>query len=673
MSRPGFWDADWISLDQDPREDLGAFLFRLKLIGDGKARTLRVSADQRYRLYLDGRMIAHGPARADALHWPYDTVQIVLPEGPCVLHAVVWSFGRYAPMAQMTCRTGFILEGEGLSTPGGWEVCRLPGFDFAMLTSEMQPAYYVVGPGEIHSGFDYAAPPPDDLPWRTPNRIGPGKEQGSGGGDSLWWLTPRQIPMMMREPGPPHQTVAKGRRAASRPVRLEPGQDLLLDAGELLTAYPRLSFVAEAPCLVTLSYAESLYEEGSDAKGHRNETEGKEFRGPLDQLQAPAGSSVFEPLWWRTWRYLRIRAEAPVEITAVEALETGFPLQVEGSFSGDDPRVEPIWTASVRTLRRCMGETYFDCPFYEQLQYVGDTRIQAQIGRMLSRDRRLQDQALRHFADSILPSGLTQSRYPAREVQVIPGFTLEWIMMLHDKWLYDEESVDPGHLGLAEAALDACRRLGEDAYRSYWAFVDWAPEWPWGEAPGKSGSLIYRLHWRLAARALAQMTGKEPEQWPGEPEEETPSEHAWILRRLLGEEAGPKPASGPRAGFYWQRRLHQVDRGELYLDQLKPWTDQLALGLTTFVEHHEPTRSDCHAWSAHPILGFFERIAGITSTGPGWSRCRIAPSPEGLRSFRASIPHPKGEVIVDLKDGLLSVRCPVPYDLEWDGPWEELP
>ena len=31
------------------------------------------------------------------------------------------------------------------------------------------------------------------------------------------------------------------------------------------------------------------------------------------------------------------------------------------------------------TARRCAGETYFDCPYYEQLQYVGDTRIQALV------------------------------------------------------------------------------------------------------------------------------------------------------------------------------------------------------------------------------------------------------------------------------------------------------
>ncbi|WP_372490084.1 hypothetical protein [Chitinophaga sedimenti] len=28
-----------------------------------------------------------------------------------------------------------------------------------------------------------------------------------------------------------------------------------------------------------------------------------------------------------------------------------------------------------RTSRLCAYETYMDCPYYEQLQYIGDTRI----------------------------------------------------------------------------------------------------------------------------------------------------------------------------------------------------------------------------------------------------------------------------------------------------------
>ncbi|UZJ65070.1 hypothetical protein OKW96_01940 [Sphingobacterium sp. KU25419] len=41
-----------------------------------------------------------------------------------------------------------------------------------------------------------------------------------------------------------------------------------------------------------------------------------------------------------------------------------------------------------------------------------------------------------------------------------------------------------------------------------------------------------------------------------------------------------------------------------YTDQLEPWKDMLALGLSTFSENPDPTRSDCHAWSSSPNYDF---------------------------------------------------------------------
>jgi hypothetical protein len=50
--------------------------------------------------------------------------------------------------------------------------------------------------------------------------------------------------------------------------------------------------------------------------------------------------------------------------------------------------------------------------------------------------------------------------------------------------------------------------------------------------------------------------------------------------------------------------------GERYLETLAPWRDMLTMGLTTFAERPEPTRSDCHAWSS-----------GANSCGVARARC----------------------------------------------------
>ena len=87
-------------------------------------------------------------------------------------------------------------------------------------------------------------------------------------------------------------------------------------------------------------------------------------------------------------------------------------------------------------MRLCSHETYMDTPYWEQLQYVGDTRIQALVTLYLSGDDRLVRNAIQQFDESRIPDGITQSRYPTELPQVIPPFSLFWIGMQHDLWWY---------------------------------------------------------------------------------------------------------------------------------------------------------------------------------------------------------------------------------------------
>ena len=98
--------------------------------------------------------------------------------------------------------------------------------------------------------------------------------------------------------------------------------------------------------------------------------------------------------------------------------------------------------------------------------------------------------------------------------------------------------------------------------------------------------------------------------------------------------------------FYLARALEAAGRGDAYLSLLQPWRDLLDLGLTTWPEHPDPSRSDCHAWSAHPALDLLRLVAGIRPEAPGFSRVRIAPAPGALTTFSAVHPHPRGEIRV---------------------------
>ena len=70
----------------------------------------------------------------------------------------------------------------------------------------------------------------------------------------------------------------------------------------------------------------------------------------------------------------------------------------------------------------------------------------------------------------------------------------------------------------------------------------------------------------------------------------------------------------------------------------------LRLGLSTWAENPEPTRSDCHAWSATPNYDLLTLVAGIRPDVPGFRSVRIAPHLRGLHHLDASMPHVGGEI-----------------------------
>jgi hypothetical protein len=88
--------------------------------------------------------------------------------------------------------------------------------------------------------------------------------------------------------------------------------------------------------------------------------------------------------------------------------------------------------------------------------------------------------------------------------------------------------------------------------------------------------------------------------------------------------------------------------GDQYVSMLQPWHEMLARGLTTFAERPDPTRSDCHAWSASPNYEFLATVCGIEPAAPGFKTVRIEPHLGYLKQVRGTVPHPAGDIEVTL-------------------------
>ncbi|KAK7916790.1 hypothetical protein LTR80_012172, partial [Exophiala xenobiotica] len=103
--------------------------------------------------------------------------------------------------------------------------------------------------------------------------------------------------------------------------------------------------------------------------------------GPYDEVVldlTERQTVTYEPFWFRTFRVMCLEitvGRMPVDMVSFKAKQVNYPLDVKVSWKqpeGVDS--DNIWKVSIRTLRNCMFDAYSDCPFYEQLQYSGDSR-----------------------------------------------------------------------------------------------------------------------------------------------------------------------------------------------------------------------------------------------------------------------------------------------------------
>jgi alpha-L-rhamnosidase len=720
------WTASWIASPSAPARAPGVFYFRKEVVlaTVPDHYWVHVSADNRFLLHVNGEYAAEGPARGDLFHWRFETVDLapLLHAGTNVLAAEVWNFGEAAPVAQMSNRTGFLMQGDtgaeaAVNTNSSWRVRDEAGR--GALGHNGVHDYFAAGPAERIDGraVDWSWDQPGDADgWDTPQEVGHAATREAQDADNNWELVQDALPPMehrLTDAGKPVRVDGLPSLPAFPAAPLEiPAHahiTLLLDRGVLQTAYPELTVSGGRDATIAVTYSEALYD-AQGQKGNRNEIEGRHIAGITDEFIAGGGESRrFQPLWWRTWRYLQLDVttkEEPLRLEGFRAWFSAYPFDAKAAIAGDIPQLDALWQTGWRTARLCAHETYMDAPYWEQLQYVGDTRIQALISYVMTGDSRLARQAIVNIDDSRTPEGITQSRYPSGLPQFIPPFSLLWVGMVHDYWMYvDDLALVKETLPHTRTVLDwfAARQRPDGLLGKlpWWEFGDWTATYrdgvPPQEADGGSALLTlqfiealhdagelesrYGSHERAQeyeARIRKASAALNAKNWDPRyglyadtPAKKTYSieanilavwldvaphqEQAPILRRLLASSPGhetaldgkPIPAmSAPTYyfRFYLSRALAHAGLGDEYVHQLGPWYDMLRLGLSTWAENPEPTRSDCHAWSASPNYDLLTLVAGIQPAEPGFKKVLVAPHLRGLHQLDATMAHAGGTI-----------------------------
>ncbi len=731
-----------------------------------------ISADERFVLQLDGDVVSRGPNRGLVENWQYHTYRAALAPGRHVIEATCWTIGEAAPLAQLSWKGGFIFKASGaydaaLTTGRENAVWRVGVVDG---TTPVPPtpgsnawgtgsSFLVEGDGILH------AEPRD---WREPcvvRRAVP-NERGSlncGGRTRGWLLFPTQLPdqieraiapgcfraasgkwpereehdatlvgdglvrsqVKVASPSPYYYAAADGENpfVARFNALVKEGAPLVIPARSFVRAlwdlddyyggYPDLATEGGRGAEIFLGFQESLV--GRDGfKRNRDAFVDKTLFGYGDTYRPDGRSARFTTLWWRTGRWAEIRIETkdePLTLTRLALVESRYPLERESAFASDDPTLDGIQKICRRGMQMCCHEMLFDCPFYEQQMYPGDTRVQLLVLSALSRDDRMIRRAIEIYDLATRDNGMVPFNYPTRGLQEGGSYTLCWLLMFGDYVMW-HDNADwlrarvPGMRHTLSALAGYEDADGILRPLPGWNFLDWTSENPYRSASWAPGSVegdaergsILSLFWILALQAAAKVERALGDEamaayWEGRARrvaesvvrifwDETRgmvadtdrkdyfSEHALSLaliadilpadkRARVAKALVEEPVLG-RATVYFSHYLFEayfrIGRGDLFLKRLDLWRDYVGKGLRTPLEAPDcgkngqrEARSDCHAWGSHPIFWLQAGTAGIRPASDFYRTVRIAPQPGSLTRLAVTSPHPRGFVEVALR------------------------
>lgn len=589
----------------------------------------RYSADERCQLFLNGERVGDGPERGDTQYWYYQNFSRKLEPGEYCLTARALCFGReLTAHAQMSVRHGLWIDGSD-EVLGPWQ-------------------------WQVEEGFVYRKPYPDwgVFPRFDAEPVNWNILEGRGGEwrEVAYFEDDRELhapelPLMRYEPETRYH---------------RDGTRIIFDDYVCVWS----EYVFSGSGTVTVRWGETTYEEPQidihNLKGVKGRRSGQYLISTGNTFRLHGGRCRWVDYWWQAGRRLEIECDGGAVLESVRFHRTGYPYRLERSIESSPPPLKRALEMACRTLECCSHETYMDCPYYEQLMYVGDARLEALSTYVITSDTRLVKKALRQLSHSRQPDGSIFSRYPARVNQMIPTFCMIYIMALYDFALWrNEPDFVRGLLPAARGIIDYLSGHCRDGllYLPKWRFIDWVPEWTHGEPPGSAesgtssplnylGVLAFQqmseLEKHFGSRKLAVEDARfalelEQSVWKyyynptrgllaNDFERLHYSEHSQVLALLSG--SYPQLVKGLRYGqnlprasiyfsFYYLEACYRHQLADLFSARFSEWYKLEKLGLKTLPEEFGNPRSDCHAWSSHILYHYFASIRGRRPSGFG--------------------------------------------------------
>lgn len=644
---------------------------------------LDITADDYYKLFINGRYVAQGPAPGYPFHYWYnrlDVTSFIRPgENVIAVHIYyqglinrVWCSGDY--------RQGLIAELHSgdrvlVETDSSWRYT---------------PAKEYVG--EKTFGYD------TQFVENIDNRLKITGWKGIQYDDSEWMMcrvNEKDDHVLFLQPAP-LLNVYEMKPEITRVLR---EGHYFIDFGREIAGHIEMNAMGNGGETVQILYGEELNEDGSV----RFDTRCNCYYG--DTWILAGGENEFEPFDYKAFRYVEVRAPAnTVIIDSVKALVRHYPMDDKScSFHSSSPLLNKTWEICTNSVRVGCQEVYVDCPSREKGQYLGDATVTSLAQLYLTGDTRLYKKYLKDFAlSSAICPGL-MAVAPCSHMQEIADFSLLWPYQLLNYYLHsgDKDFLER-MLPIAEGILAYFQKFERDDgllenVKDKWNLVDWPEQMRDGydfdlsPVVGDGCHNVINALYAGAVKTVDEIRthlGKNPTDRFKDLKEayiraffrhdlqlfadSTVSDHCAVhsnIYPLFYDLADPSAvksiirfirekgmACGVFTAFILLKGLARAGEFDLVYELLtstgkNSWANMLREGATSCFEawgkDQKWNTSLCHPWASAPIPVIIEDIIGLSPGKPGWETVHFKPHiPASLDSLELEFTTKRGRICV---------------------------
>ncbi len=652
---------------------------------------LDITADDYYKLYINGQFVGQGPAPGYYFHYyynRYDVSEFLVPgENVIAVHVYyqglvnrVWNSGDYRQgmIAELKVDNKLVLASDSswkYTLSSAYQSGGLAGYETQYLEnidSRLEEK------GWREAGYD-------DSHWQNP-----------------WGNITNDHKLFMQETPPVEVYEIKPRE-----VKKIASGHYIIDFGHEITGQFKMKAQGDRGQVLEIRCGEELENEETVRYQMRCNCDYQEF-----WTLSGNGMDTLEFFDYKAFRYVEILGPAGVmDVDTFSAVVRHYPMEEpKCTFISSDKLLNQIWDICKNGVKYGSQEAYLDCPSREKGQYLGDATVTALSQMYLSGDLRLFKKQIKDFAlSSFICPGL-MAVAPGSFMQEIADFSMQWPMQLLTYYKHS------GDLELLREMFPVCQKLVQ-YFKQYeredglleevtekWNLVDWPNNLrdgydfelknPIGEGCHNVLNAFYCGMIKTVNEIMDILEIPYIDTFPKLKQsfikafydqkrkffvDAQDSKHAALhsnvlplLFDLIPEEVRDRVVTlikekkfscGVYMGYFVLKALAKAGEYEtvydfITMDDEHSWANMIKEGATTCFEawgkEQKWNTSLCHPWASAPISVLIEDIIGLSPKTPGWKEIECAPHiPENVEYIMFEFHIKTGRIKLEYKDGEL--------------------